>query len=384
MPTMGLKHKLKLFSNYIKAGRIREIFNMFWVYPLWWNHDLSAFLLNRFLPGLGIDLFPPFLEIEPTTICNFRCRCCEHSYWKEPSKNMTFEEFKKIFDSFGMPKWLGLTGIGSGYLNPDYHKMLAYAKSKGTIIEVFDHFAHFKNDEQIKELIEIGPDFQFVSIYGATKKTSEYISRGSDFNKTIRDIRKFVELKKKMKKHFPILSFHFIITKQSKDEIFQFIDFVDSLNTEIGEILITPLLHGFKEAKPYFVRFDESYRKKVIDYAHNKNIAITFNQVTRVKKPKITYCKEYIMPFIFVDGDVTPCCGQNEGNIRDWQHKFSLGNALKKPFKEIWYSPKYKEMRRKIRNNEFPPECANCPAYDLSLCKKPQKKKISKNKTRKK
>ena len=127
---------------------------MFWVYPLWWNRKWAAFLLNKFLPNLGIDLFPPFLEIEPTTICNMRCVCCEHTYWKEPSKNMTFQQFKKIFDDFGRPKWLGLTGIGSSYLNKDYHKMLTYAKSKGTIIEIFDHFTHFKDDSKIRELID--------------------------------------------------------------------------------------------------------------------------------------------------------------------------------------------------------------------------------------
>lgn len=369
MPSMSLSHKLKLFSNYILAKRFREIYNMFWVYPLWWNHKFSAFILNKLLPKLGIDLFPPFLEIEPTTICNFRCQICEHTYWKEPSKNMSFEQFKKIFDDFGKPKWLGLTGIGSSYLNPDYHKMLKYAKSKGTIIEVFDHFAHFKNENQIRELIDIGPDFQFVSIYGATKKTSEFISKGSDFDRTIRDLKTFVRLKKEMKKRFPILNFHFIVTKYSKNELFQFIDLVASLNTEIGEILITPLLHGFTHAKGFQVEIDEDYRLKVIDYAHKKGISITFNQCSKEVKPNIDFCKEYIMPFIFVDGDVTPCCGQNEGNLRDWQHKTSLGNALEKPFREIYYSPEYTKMRKMIRENKLPKECVHCPAYDLGKCK---------------
>ena len=66
MPTIPLKHKLKLFSNFVLDGRFREIYNMFWVYPLWWNRKTSEFLLNKFLPSIGVDLFPPFLEIEPT------------------------------------------------------------------------------------------------------------------------------------------------------------------------------------------------------------------------------------------------------------------------------------------------------------------------------
>ncbi|MAH03303.1 hypothetical protein CMI39_00775 [Candidatus Pacearchaeota archaeon] len=363
MPSMSLSHKLKLFSNFIKARRFREIYNMFWVYPLWWNHKMSSFLLNKLFPKFGIDLFPPFLEIEPTTVCNFRCKICERTYWKEPSESMSFSDFKKVFDDFGRPKWIGLTGIGSGYLNKDYHKMMAYIKSRGTIIEIFDHFGNFRDDNQIKELIEIGPDFQFVSIYGGTKKTSEYICKGSNFDNVVKNIKTFVRLKKQMKKRFPILSFHFIVTKQSKDELFGFVDFIASLNTEVGEVLITPLLHGFKHAKGFQVKVDEAYRKKIINYAHSKGLPVTFNQCSEEEKSDITNCKQYIMPFVFVGGNVTPCCGQNENNQRTWQHENSLGNALKTPFRKIWYSEKYVNLRKQIRQNKCPKECANCPVY---------------------
>jgi radical SAM protein with 4Fe4S-binding SPASM domain len=82
------------------------------------------------------------------------------------------------------------------------------------------------------------------------------------------------------------------------------------------------------------------------------------------RKPPIRNCKEYIMPFIFVTGHITPCCAQNEANARVWQKKLSLGNVLEKPFREIWYSPKYVAMRKAIRENKLPKECALCPAYE--------------------
>jgi radical SAM protein with 4Fe4S-binding SPASM domain len=371
MPTMSLSHKLKMLSHFAISGKFREIFNMFWIYPLWWNRKTASFLLNKLFPKLGIDLFPPFLEIEPTTICNFKCVCCEHTYWKEPPKNMTFEQFKKIFNDFGKPKWLGLTGIGSSYLNKDYHKMMAYAKSKGTIIEVFDHFAHFKDENEIKELIKIGPDFQFISTYGASKNSFEKVCGGSDYTKIEKNIRTFVKLKKQMNKKFPILNFHYIITKNSKEEVLDFLDFIHSLDTEIGEVLITPMLHGFKEAEKYEVNIDGKYVGKVMQRAQKYKIPVTVNMCAKQeaeglqKKPSINNCKEYIMPFIFVTGDVTPCCGQNEANAREWQKKMSLGNVFEKPFKEIWNSPRYKQMRKLIRENKCPKECALCPAYEI-------------------
>jgi len=370
MPSMSLLHKLKLFSNYIYDLRIKEIYNiLFWVYPYWWNKKTASFLLNKFYPKIGIDLFPPFLEIEPTTVCNFRCRTCEHTYWKEPSKNMTFKEFKYLFDQFGTPKWLGLTGIGSSYLNKDFHEMLAYAKSKGTIVEVMDHFGHFKNENQIRELLEIGPDFQFVSIYGGTKQTSDNVCIGSDYNKVIKNIKIFAKLKKQMKKRFPILSFHYIVTRDSKDEIFQFLNFLKSLEIEIAEVLVTPMLHDFKDAEEYAVEINKEYIEKVRKKAEEVGISTTVNMIAYKEaeglssKPPFTCCKEYIMPFVFVNGQISPCCGLNEANQRELLKKNSPGNLFHKNLKEVWYSPQYKRIRRMIRANQCPKECALCPAY---------------------
>ena len=372
MPTMPLSHKLKLFSHFVTEKRYREIYNMFWVYPLWWNRKMAYNLLNKVFPKLGIDLFPPFLEIEPTTVCNFNCVCCEHTYWKEPPKQMSFKEFKHIFDQFGKPKWLGLTGIGSSYLNKDFHIMVAYAKSKGTIVELMDHFAHFKDDNQIKELLEIGPDFQFVSTYGATKKSFEKVCVGSNYEKIEQNIRTFVKLKKQMKKKFPILNFHYIITSESKDEALDFIDFVHSLNTEVGEILMTPLLHHFKEAEKFAVSINQDYVNQIRKRAEKYKIPITINMCALQEvegleqKPPINQCKEYIMPFIFATGHVTPCCGQNEANQRDWQKSTSPGNLLNQNLKQVWYSKKYKNIRKMIKANKCPKECAFCPAYNIS------------------
>lgn len=321
--------------------------------------------------GRVYNLETPDKTFELNNICVHNC---EHSYWKEQSKNMPFEQFKHIFDQFGKLKWIGLTGIGSSYLNPDFHKIVRYCKSKGTVVELMDHFATFKNDEQIKELLEIGPDFQFVSIYGAKKKTSEAVCIGSNYDSVIKNVKTFVRLKKEMKKQFPILNFHFIITSYSKGELLEFLDFVHSLDTEVGEVLVTPMLHDFKEAKNYAVRIDKEYVEKAQEKAKQYKIPMTINWAAQQdasgssSKPPFSCCKEYIMPFVFVTGEVTPCCGQNEANERDWQKKLSFGNTLKEHFRKIWYSPRYKTMRKLLRKDKCPAECKLCPAYNVRTC----------------
>ena len=47
-----------------------------------------------------LEPYPSYLEIETTTRCNLKCIMCEHTYWKEQNRDMTFEQFKYIVDQF--------------------------------------------------------------------------------------------------------------------------------------------------------------------------------------------------------------------------------------------------------------------------------------------
>jgi radical SAM protein with 4Fe4S-binding SPASM domain len=132
------------------------------------------------------------------------------------------------------------------------------------------------------------------------------------------------------------------------------------------------MTHAFKEAEDFAVSINEEYVENVRKKAKKLGIEITINFSAKKdtedlqKRPPIHNCKELIMPFIFSNGNITPCCSLNEANNRDWQHGTALGNAIQTPLREIWYSKRYKEMRKAIRENKVPPECIYCPAYDLS------------------
>ena len=134
---------------------------------------------------------------------------------------------------------------------------------------------------------------------------------------------------------------------------------------------MTPLLHHFEEAKKFAVSIDQDYINQIRKRAKKYKIPITINMCALQeaegleKKPPINQCKEYIMPFIFATGHVTPCCGQNEANQRDWQKETSPGNLLNQNLKQVWYSDKYKRIRKMIRKNKCPAECAFCPAYNI-------------------
>jgi MoaA/NifB/PqqE/SkfB family radical SAM enzyme len=278
---------------------------------------------------------------------------------------MSFEEFKTIVDQFPKLKWAGLTGIGSSFLNKDFLKMIRYLKERSVIVEIIDTFNAPVNEKILRELIEIEPDILFVSIYGGSSETYNKICVGGNFDKVIENIRTFVRLKKEKGTLLPVLNFHYIVTKPNVLEITKFLEFVHSLMTEVGEVLLTPLLHSFEEVKDIEIDLTEDIVKHVEEKAKKLGITLAYNLSVPKKgrKPPITHCVEWIMPFVFATGHVIPCCAGNEANRREFQKATSLGNVFNKSFKEIWYGDEYKKFREMIRKGIVPLQCSNCPIY---------------------
>lgn len=352
----------------LKKGRLKKFFNLFWVYPLWLNFTLRGFLTNKVFPFLKLDFYPPFLEVEPTTVCPLRCKMCEHTYWKEKALNMSFKQFKKIIDQFPKLKWIGMTGIGESFSNPDFMTMVEYvSKKQKPIFELVDNF-FLLDKSKAEKIVDLGIDIMFVSMCGATAKTCDGIMKNSSFERVIKNIKDFVNVKEERKSFTPLLNFHYILIKDNMHEALKFLDFIKSLKVDVFEVLYTPLLHGFKETKDQEIDIKEveKLKAKIISKSKKIGINVGFNEVIMGSKPSISSCANWLMPFIFATGEVIPCCTMNEANARDRQKYLSMGNVFKKSFKDIWYGKKYKDFREIIRDGKVPPFCAGCPVYKES------------------
>ena len=313
-------------------------------------------LLRYFQP------YPAYIELEITTYCNLKCAMCEHTYWNEKPRSMNFDQFKAVVDQFPYLKWIGLTGIGESYLNPDFHRILRHCKEDlGLIVEIFDAF-YFVDETRARELVEMGVDQIYCSLDGATKETYEKIRVGSDFDKVIQNIRNFVKIKNSRGQFFPVLDFHFIISKINYHEIIPYIELIADIAPG-SKILFTRLLHSYQEIDSFFMDIPTKIMEEANELAARLNVKLTWNMNTACNKPLMKDCVTWYMPFIFVTGEVIPCCSGNEANRREFQKATSLGNIFEKPFSEIWWGNKYKKLRKQLRNGERPEACADCCLY---------------------
>jgi len=350
--------KIKRLALYLKIKGFAGTYNYIFYYFIWtkkWAQKLLLPLIN----------YPPFLEIEITTHCNLKCAMCEHTYWHEPIRDMTFQEFKSIIDQFPRLKWIGLTGIGESFLNPNFLEMLKYVKSKSIYVELYDNFI-FVTSGIAKELIRLGVDRIIASVDAATGETYEKIRVGANFNNVINNLKTFINLKREMDSHFPELDFHFIVSNVNFREIPDYVDLISSLGASGSKIIFTRVLHWFKEIES--LRIDQvpaAILRAAEEKAKKLNLRVALGSDVLSQKPLINECKEWIMPFIFATGHVISCCAANEANRRDFQKETSFGNIFEKPFREIWNSNAYKDFRRSIRRGIAPVQCRNCPIYKI-------------------
>lgn len=315
---------------------------------------------------------PRYVEIEVTTICPRKCIMCEHTYWKDQEeRHLSFQEFKHILHQFPRLHWLHLTGEGSSFINPDYLKMLEYAKSKDICVYLVDSFDHIP-EEALEKIIDLKIEGIYISLDAATKATYEKIRIGCDFDRVLRNIRRFIEIKKRKGALLPEISFRYTILKHNVEEMPAFLDLVASLGPrsllgEGGRIDFVGNLE-FPEVKHLSVY---ELPAQVLDDVVKKTTAYGFNTFlshteTR-RNPPIEQCICWLEPYIVMGGYVIPCCNILMSNKRSVLREHSFGNIYKQSMKEIWHSERFKEFRRTInrKDSQVPFLCTLCRAYDF-------------------
>lgn len=356
--------RIKILSHLIKKGKFKNAHS--YLYSSLFVRDAGLAItdwLYRINPNLAP--YPKAIEIEVTTRCHLRCIICEHTYWTEPPRDMSFDEFKRIIEQFPQLKWIGLSGIGSAFLNKDFLKMVRYLKARSVFVEFFDTFDLI--DKNIsRELVEIGVDKIWMSIDAAEKETYEKIRVGCNFDKAIGNLTDLIAIKKQFKTPIPEIWFHYIINKYNVLEMPKFIDMVHTIVSESKTnyatlIFFTSLLYFDKIE---FLRpiIPEEIKNEVLERAKRYNLYVSWNENVLSNKP-VNDCTKWNEPFILATGHVQPCCAINEANDRDYQKRHCMGNLLTEDFQDIWQSDKYKALKRNIHNGVFPEICKDCRLY---------------------
>lgn len=345
------------------------------------------------------ERYPSAFKVEITSRCNLKCITCLHGYFERPDADMSFEDFKSIIDRSPNLKLVDFTGVGESLLNKDFLKMLRYVKSKKIRATFYDNFC-FIDKKTAEELIEIGVDEIVASIDGATKETYEKIRIGSNFEIVINNVKNLFELRKEKNVNLPKIFFNYVISKYNFGEIVKFVELVSSLTKgEKTEIIFWGMFSPEGVLEKFKTPYSSEIIKNTVQMAikRGKELGIFIIHDFSFPQLPIKECVNYSMPFIFVTGEVIPCCqakkinqdlkkiflnnisSQNIGEdmikkfreildskkYKNFKKENSLGNIFDQDFKEIWHSKKYRNIREMLRQGKVPSFCKNCPYYKI-------------------
>jgi len=123
-------------------------------------------------------------------------------------------------------------------------------------------------------------------------------------------------------------------------------------------------LHNYKEIEHIFTEIPDEVIKETEKKAKELEMKIRWGADVPKVKPPVKNCLAWLMPFIFVTGHVIPCCACNEANKREIQKKYAMGNIFETSFKKMWNGPKYKALRKAIKNNKMPVYCTSCTVFE--------------------
>lgn len=279
---------------------------------------------------------PLHLWIEPTNKCNLRCVMCINAVaTKANSGFMELALYRSLIDQARAwhPKPLiSLFLGGESTLHCDIFDMVSYAEEVG--LETFMATnATTLTAERSRRLIEARLSNIIFSFDGYDKSSFESVRVGANFERTIDNIRTFLEIKRDAGRRKPRVTFYSLITRsaQAPSEQAKLAAFQSTLsNLPIDEFKTEVAGHwsgtfdglntaDFQEAVPYGDHFYPCFHLW-------RSMSILW------------------------DGTVVPCCV-------DFLGELPLGDARQQPLVEIWNGPRMVAHRRKMINQDI----ANIP-----------------------
>jgi radical SAM protein with 4Fe4S-binding SPASM domain len=268
-----------------------------------------------------LPYLPVRLWVELTSFCNYRCVMCPNKELEKDAHGfMDIALFKKIVDEAGEFVFdINLAHRGESLLHPQLVEMIEYAKQKKIFLRLHTNGSLLSEDLG-RRLIRSGLDRLSFSFDGFDETTYESIRIGGQFNKTIKNITRFLEIKKEVKSRHP----------ETSIEVINF-NGQDSEKT------------GRAEKK-----FRELFKNLPLDSFVVKEL---HNWAGETKKEIQTEVYS-ACPFpwnalvIFWDGTVLPC-------TQDFFGHYPIGNAVSTSLKEIWNSDRQIHLRKQLAAREI-------------------------------
>lgn len=302
-----------------------------------------------------LPLVKPFtLIIEPSSLCNFRCKQCFQSiksdnYFNQNRENMTLERFQKIVDQ--ATNWQGplfkvlkLSLYGEPLINKNFSKMLKIAREAeiSERIELTTN-ASLLNRSVAEKLVELQLDYLRVSIYATEKNAHQEITKSSiDPENIYLNLLQLKKIKKSLNSLKPFVSAKMMDTYSKKND-----HFLMMYHNVADEVFVD---------KPHsWIAVEET---DFLKNYYGDQLLIAQNDILQNSKLRKTCPIGFTTLAVRSNGDVSPCCVDFIGST-------NFGHIDSDNIKNIWNSKsRYDFLKMQLKGQLHENlSCKNCSFF---------------------
>lgn len=339
--------------------------------------------LLRLLGVLADDVFigPHTFHLDISNSCNTNCIFCGlHSPMLiDPSKKILGRRFtegwkgrkvdEQIFTdlvddlaAIGTTEDILFSGEGEPMTHPQAEMMVRYVKSKNLGLTLFTNGLNM-NEKKAAAFVDAGLDILYWSLSAATAPTFTRLQparQASDFKRVVDVMSRLVKLKRKSQNKPYIILAH-VINNINYDEC----ELIMDLARELGvDSVRYQVMHSCSSTQPLLInkkQFDIA--QKQVDRAKSAAEKAGIEVVANIEFQLNAAAKTFDLPDTvlpchwshdlyaktgclagwffsrsFTDGRISFCC-----------HDKIVGNLYRGRFKDLWFSDKYRTIRRKAK-----------------------------------
>lgn len=282
--------------------------------------------VGSYLRGKPESGGPYRIIIEITNACNLRCKMCARLKMNRPVTHMSRKMFEDIImENKDRLEFVSLNGLGEPLLHPELFEYIKYCRTNRIKTGISTNCTML-TEEASENLLKNGPDLTILAIDGASKESYEKVRSGAKFDEVVKNVKRLLEMKARMKKNRTYIVLQCIVMPETKEEI------------------------------KSFYRLFEGYK---YDAIRMRQLTHTGQFIGNNYKNKPVSCYWlWNEPMVFSDGTVVPCCQDVNGELR-------LGSVQEKGIADLWNGDAIRTIRNKHsagKRNEVP-ICSKCNMY---------------------
>ena len=285
--------------------------------------QVSNYLFHRYRYEIfpdekKIDNYPPYLQIEPTSICNYRCVFCYQTdnVFNKKSNNfmghMSFDLFKEVIDQAeNNIEFISLASRGEPLMCKDIEKMLLYTQGKFLNLKINTN-ASLLTESKAHAILQSGVKTLCFSADAADKASYEKLRVNGKLDRILKNIENFNKIKE----------------------------------TKYPNSRIITRVSGVKVNNNQNIDDMQNFWGKLVQQVAFVNYVPWENIYDSKKTDVPTPCSDlWRRMFVWWDGEINPC-------DVDYKSNLSLGKLFDSSIADIWNSQKYNILRENHLNNK--------------------------------